>query len=124
MALLGFLLLIVVAVAVTVALFRGGGSVRIDAEWLTVNTNVSGVFFAGVVTTLLFGLGVWLVIHGAKRTRRRRGEIKDLRRRAESADRAGPQQQTGSPDQAESTRPDSTSSGGPDDHFDTAPREP
>jgi hypothetical protein len=122
MAVLGFLLLIVVVLAVLAVLFRGGASVKVDLEWFSVDTNVSAVFFAGVGATLLFFLAIWLILNGAKRTRRRRAEIRELRQRADESEKARREQQRTSTKTAASEP--TTPAHGPDDHFDTAPRDP
>ncbi|MET0740483.1 MAG: hypothetical protein ABWZ26_02900 [Candidatus Nanopelagicales bacterium] len=47
--------------------------------------SVGGVFLAGVATALLFALGWWLLMNGARRARVRRAEVKRLRRERDEA---------------------------------------
>jgi uncharacterized membrane protein len=124
MAVLGLLLLVVVVLAVIAALFRGGDSVHVDLEWFSIRTDASVVFFSGAAATLLFVLGAWLVLGGLKRSRRRRAELKALRQRAEASEKSRAQVAAEHP--ASTSTPEKTRElrNGPDEHFDSAPRDP
>lgn len=117
MALLGFLILVGVVLVITAVVFRGGDSVRIDLEWFTINADAWAVFAAGAITLVLLLIGLWLLRSGLKRSRRRRAEMRTLRERADANDAA---RQRAQPTEA-TNRP--TTTDGPDDHFDSTPRE-
>jgi hypothetical protein len=124
MAVLGILLLIVVVLAVLAALFRGGASVDVDLEWFSVKTDASAVFFAGVATTLLFFVSIWLVLNGAKRMRRRRAEMRALRQRADESEKARREQGREPTSTTTEAGGPGAAAGGPDEHFDSTPRDP
>jgi hypothetical protein len=134
MAVIGLLLLVVVVLVAIAALFRGSDSVRIDLEWFSVRTDASVIFFAGVVATLLFVLGCWLVLGGLKRSRRRRSEMRALRDRAEASEKARPAEAAGHRSSSSTTGGPASGTtashetrempAGPDAHFDSAPRDP
>jgi len=124
MALLGFLILVGVALTISAVVFRGGDSVRIDLEWFTVNTNAWAVFAAGALTLLMLILGFWLLVTGMKRSRQRRAEVKSLRKRADANDETATKTRQGSATAGAGpeTKPQHAADG-PDGHFDSAPRE-
>jgi hypothetical protein len=122
---LGVLILVIVAVASVTAFLRGGETIRIDLHWFTVKTTAGVVFLAGAVALALVVLGLSLIWEGLKRGRKRRKETKALRQRAEAGERlastAG-QPDTGATAQQPGQSP-VTPPRGPDDHFDSAPRD-
>jgi hypothetical protein len=143
---LGIFVLVVVGLASLAVVLRGGYPVRIDVHWFTIKTSVGVVFLAGAVALALVVFGLSLLYEGLKRGHRRRKETKDLRKRANANETAaaassgGTAQATPPPGAGTSPGVGSTSpaagstpvrgsseagtrSAGPDDHFDTAPRE-
>jgi uncharacterized protein HemY len=125
---LGIFILLVVGIVSLAVVFGGGQSVHVDMHWFTINTSVSVVFLSGAVALALVVFGLSLLYEGLKRGHRRRKETKELRKRvtAGQTDPAG----TGSPASGSAgSAPTGGSSqptappAGPDDHFDTAPRE-
>ena len=89
MVVLGLLILILTAAIVTIMVMRGGDSVTIDLDSLgSYDTSASVVYLIGVLTVLVGVLGLAIVFSGVQRSRRRRGEMRDLRRRARRADDA------------------------------------
>ena len=80
MAVLGVIILIVVAVIAVTVVSQGGDSVSLDLPGFNIDTTAAGVFGVGAGCTLLGLLGVALLIGGARRGRRRRQEVKELRR--------------------------------------------
>jgi hypothetical protein len=116
MALLGFLILVGVTLTIIAIVFRGGDSVRIDLEWFTINTNAWVVFAAGAVTVLLLVLGLWLFVSGMRRRRRKRAELRALRQRADANEAAARQN-------ASTGAVPSERGNGPDEHFESTPRE-
>jgi uncharacterized protein HemY len=124
MALLGLLILVAVALAISAVVFRGGDSVRIDLEWFTINTNAWAVFAAGALTLLMLVLGLWLLTTGVKRSRHRRAEVRNLRKRADANEEAARRaSETSTPAAPQTAEAQHRSTDGPDDHFDSAPRE-
>lgn len=76
------LVLIAVAVAVGAgAVFDGGEAASVELLGTTVDTTVAGVFFAGAATMLVFMLGLLMMISAMGRSRRKRHERKEAKRR-------------------------------------------
>ncbi len=121
----GVLILVVVAVVSVAAFLRGGATVHIDLHWFTVKTTVGMVFLAGAVALALVVLALSLIWEGLKRARRRRKETKDLRQRVAAKERLAPPPgpPTGGATTAGQTSPHAGRPPGPDEHFDTAPRD-
>jgi hypothetical protein len=122
---LGVLILVVVAAASLGVFFRGGETIHIDLHWFTIKTTAGIVFLAGAIALALAVFALSLIWEGLKRSRRRRKETKELRHRAAANEQSGAaatgQTPSGSPGGAAPTAvPRST---GPDDHFDSAPRD-
>ncbi len=141
---LGVFVLVIVGLASLAVVFRGGDPVTIDLHFFTIKTTAGFVFLAGAVALALVAFGLSLLWEGLKRGRKRRKETKSLRSRAEatessastggSSGESGPA--TGSGSQAggavPANRPPTDTTGGssgtaersgPDDHFDTTPRD-
>jgi membrane protein implicated in regulation of membrane protease activity len=117
------LILVVAAVAVTVAVVQTGGDpVQVHAIWFSVHTNGAVLFVAGAASLLLLVLGLWVLRVGLRRTRRRRREMKELRQRAFEAT---PATTPGSSRPAPHPPAPPPPRHGPDadDHFDTTPRD-
>lgn len=125
---LGIFILLVVGLASLAVVFGGGQSVHIDMHWFNINTSVSVVFLSGAVALALVVFGLSLLYEGLKRGHRRRKETKELRKRVTAGQTApadtGPPA-TGSAGSAPTggSSQATASPAGPDDHFDTAPRE-
>lgn len=131
---LAVFVLVVVALASMAVLFSGGYPVRIDMHWFAIKTSVGVVFLAGAVALGLVVFALSLLWEGIRRGHRRRKETRELRRRAQAtsaAAQAGPSSSTVSNGPSATTAgssvppPPRGSAGvaGPDDHFDSAPRE-
>ncbi len=135
---LGVFILVIVALASLAVVFRGGDTVHIDLHWFTIKTSAGIVFLAGAVALTLAALGISLLWEGLKRARKRRKETQELRHRAEASEQTvstsnGPgstqastsTSSTSTPPPSASTPPPTirTQTSGPDDHFDTTPRE-
>lgn len=85
MVVLGLLLILVaVGAAVILAMAPAATSQVIDLSVLNVTATPLGVFIAGALSVVLFGLGLTLIRRGARRSARKRKELKLLRR--ENAD--------------------------------------
>jgi uncharacterized membrane protein YcjF (UPF0283 family) len=131
---LGIFILVIVGLASLAVVFQGGDPVRINLHLFTVKTSIGIVFLAGAVALALVVFAVSLLWEGLKRGRRRRRETKDLRRRAEANQASAPLGATSGSTATSAAAPRTAPSApptpgpaprtGPDDHFDTAPREP
>jgi flagellar biosynthesis/type III secretory pathway M-ring protein FliF/YscJ len=75
------LLLIIGAVLVAVGvLLNATGDATLEAFGVDISTNEGGLFIAGAATMLAFLLGLWLLAKATARARRRRSEVKNLKR--------------------------------------------
>jgi hypothetical protein len=84
-------------VLIVLALVFGAGVVAgsqdpatLDFFNVSIGASGAGIFLAGAVTMLVLLSGIWLLQVGARRARRRRAEVKSLRRAVASKDTAGP----------------------------------
>lgn len=89
MVVLGLLLVLLAGGATTAALVENTKPTSMDILGVTIsNLSIGGIFLAGVVTALIFALGLFLMLGGAARARRRRQKnksvVKDSRREAAS----------------------------------------
>jgi uncharacterized protein YlxW (UPF0749 family) len=76
------LLLILGSAAVGVGLvYDGSEAAKVEILGTTVETTMAGVFFSGAATMLLFLVGVWLLQSKMGRSRRKRVERKEARRK-------------------------------------------
>jgi uncharacterized protein HemY len=76
------LLFILVAIAVTVGVIYGAGpDVKFDVFGQHVTTTSTGVFLAGLLTGLVFMIGLLMLISAMGRSRRKRAERKETRNR-------------------------------------------
>lgn len=87
MVILGLLMVLLAAGATTAALVENTKPTSMEILGVTMsNLSVGGIFLAGVVTALVFALGLFLMMGGAARARRRRQKnktvVKDSRREA------------------------------------------
>jgi ABC-type nickel/cobalt efflux system permease component RcnA len=118
MAVLGLVVLLLVAVVAVAAIVGGGEPATLDLAGVEIGTTVTGVFLTGAGAVLLAMIGLWLTVKGLKRGRARRAEVRSLRDRARAAEHSGPRpQETGRPP----TQANRAASA--DDHFNTAPRD-
>lgn len=147
MVIFGLVLLLLAVLVTVAAVVHGGAPASLDLQLFTVKTNVTGVFVAGAITLLILVFGTALVVLGLRHDRSRRAQIKDLKKRASR--REGKAPSTSAPPRSSSPPPSRTISdsssrgaetptssggstsadaprrdGGPDEHFDSAPRDP
>jgi len=81
MIVLGLLLILVaVGAAVVLAMAPSATSQVIDLSVLDVKASPLAVFIAGALSVVLFGLGLALISRGARRSARKRKELKELRK--------------------------------------------
>jgi len=132
MAVLGVIILILVAVVAVTVVSQGGEAVALELPGFDIDTTAAGVFGVGAASLLLGVLGVILLVGGARRGRRRRKEVHNLRREVDRQPRAaggpppdGPTGETSDRDRREHTRPRPGRGGdeGDGEHFSTAPRD-
>jgi uncharacterized membrane protein len=79
MLVLGLLLVIIALAALGIVIYDGAENVSVEAFGTTGDTTVMGVFFAGVGTTLLFFVGLWLLKSATARSRKQRADRKAQR---------------------------------------------
>lgn len=87
MVILGLLLVLLAAAGTTAAVVENTKPTSMVILGLTVsNLSVGGIFMAGVISALVFALGLFMMMGGAARARRRRQQnktvVKDSRREA------------------------------------------
>jgi uncharacterized protein YlxW (UPF0749 family) len=76
------LLLILVAAAVTVGfIYDGGHDGKFDVFGQHITLNTPGAFLTGVLTMLVFLVGIWMLISSMGRSRRKRAERKQTKAR-------------------------------------------
>ena len=90
MAVLGIIILIGVAVVTATVVANGDDTANLNLVGITVETSVAVVYAIGALCLLLTVLGIFLLLGGAKRSSRRRKEVRDLRRQADHPVGAGP----------------------------------
>ena len=127
MAVLGIIILLGVAVVTATVVADGSDAAEFELVGLNIDTTYAGIYAIGALNLLLAVLGIVLVLGGAKRARRRRKEVRELRRQADAptvGDSSGATRgQGGDPvyDQRSGHR---RREDGPDDeHFRGVPRE-
>jgi hypothetical protein len=83
MAVLGIIILIGVAVVTATVVANGAEPAVLNLVGFDVNTTIAGIYAVGALCLLLTVLGIFLLLGGAKRSNRRRKEVRDLRRQAD-----------------------------------------
>jgi hypothetical protein len=79
------LILIVLALLFGFGVLIGSTEPAIIAPFnIAINSTGAGIFLLGAVTMLVLLTGLWLMQAGARRARRRRQEVRSLRRAARS----------------------------------------
>jgi uncharacterized membrane protein YciS (DUF1049 family) len=117
------LVLVVAAVAVSVAVVQTGGDpVQVHAIWFSVHTDGATLFVTGAACLLLLVLGFWVLRVGLRRARRRHREMKELRQHAFEAAPAATSGPTRSPAHPPAPSPQRRTPDA-DDYFDTTPRD-
>lgn len=81
MLILGLLFIIAAGVVTAGVIYDGGEDATVEIFGTTVNTTIAGVFGVGLLCGLLFLLGIWLMVAGAARSRRKRLERRAARAR-------------------------------------------
>ena len=81
MLVLGLLLILASAALGVGLVYDGSEAAKVEILGTTVDTTIAGVFFSGAATMLLFLVGVWLLQSKMGRSRRKRVERKEARRK-------------------------------------------
>jgi uncharacterized protein YlxW (UPF0749 family) len=81
MLVLGLLLILVSAALGVGLVYDGTEAAKVEILGTTVDTTMAGVFFSGAATMLAFLVGVWLLQSSMGRSRRKRLERKETRRK-------------------------------------------
>jgi hypothetical protein len=127
MAVLGIIILLGVAAVTATVVADGSDAAEFELVGLNIDTTYAGIYAIGAFNLLLAVLGIVLVLGGAKRARRRRKEVRELRRQADAptvGDSSGGTRGRGG-DPVYDQRPGHRArEDGPDDeHFRGVPRE-
>lgn len=136
MIVLGILILLVVAVVTATVLANGDDPASLDMVGLDVETTLAGVYAIGALNLLLAVLGVVLLLGGLRRSRKRRKEVKSLRKQADNAPAGAPADRDPAPVRDRERGEDETTMidrdreldrrrghRDGDDHFDSTPRD-
>lgn len=79
MAVLGLLLMLAAGALTAGVVLSNTNRISAEAFGVTLsNVSVGGLFVAGVVTALVFALGLWMLLQGMRRARRRRLERREI----------------------------------------------
>ena len=81
MLVLGLLLIAAAAVVTVGTLYDGGETATVEILGRSYETTVAGVFVVGAITALVFMIGVWALLAGMGRSRRKRAERKEAKAR-------------------------------------------
>lgn len=81
MLLLGLLFIIGAGVVTAGVIYDGGEDATVEILGTSVDTTIAGIFGVGLLCGLLFLLGIWLIVAGGARSRRKRVERKQARAR-------------------------------------------
>jgi ABC-type nickel/cobalt efflux system permease component RcnA len=81
MLVLGLLLILGSAALGAGLVYDGSEAAKVEILGTTVDTTMAGVFFSGAATMLVFLVGVWMLQSKMGRSRRKRVERKEARRR-------------------------------------------
>ena len=85
MTVLGIVLILGVSVVTATVVANGSDTAPINVVGLHIdNASVAGIYAFGALNLLLVVLGLLLVLGGARRARRRRSEVRELRRQADA----------------------------------------
>ena len=84
MTVLGIVLILGVSVVTATVVANGSDTAPISVVGLQIdNATVAGIYAFGAVNLLLAVLGLFLVLGGARRAKRRRQEVRELRRQSD-----------------------------------------
>jgi len=124
MVVLALILLLLVAVVVVSAVLAGDGPATLNLVGADIVTTERMLFLAGVVSTAVAGVALWLLVKGAKRARARRSEMHRLREQAAHPDGGGHGDRGLRDDRPRSSGRRSPHRGDDErDHFESLPRE-
>ncbi len=83
MAVLGIIILLAVAVVTATVVANGSDIATLNLVGVKVDASVALIYGVGALCLLLAVLGIFLMLGGAKRARRRSKEVRELRRQAD-----------------------------------------
>jgi uncharacterized membrane protein YciS (DUF1049 family) len=116
--LIGLILVVVAACLIAAAILNGSDSAILDFSAFNIHTTVAGVFAAGAASVLALLIGGWFLRKGLAHTRRRRREVKTLRKQVDTSERRAEElkeRRTGEVNDSEGDDSDTA--------FDSTPRE-
>lgn len=82
---IGILLLVVIAAITVVVILNGNDTATLAAFNVEVSTSVTGFFAIGAAVAVVALVGLWFIVAGISRSRRRHREMARLRRQADAA---------------------------------------
>ena len=118
MILLGLILVVLAACLIAAAVLNGSDSAVLDFSAFNVHTTVAGVFGAGAASVLALVIGAWFLRKGLAHRRRRRREVKDLRKQVDTSERRAEELSERKADEVKKHEGDD-----PNTAFDSTPRE-
>ena len=89
MLVIGLLLLLAAAAAITYVLLATAGMTPVEISYGFLNVEVAPLwlFLGGVITLAIGAIGLWMMAAGARSKARKAREVRELRRQAKEADR-------------------------------------
>jgi uncharacterized membrane protein YciS (DUF1049 family) len=116
--LLGLILVVAAACVIAAAVINGSDSAILDFSAFNIHTTVSGVFAVGAATVFALVIGGWFLRKGLARRRRRRREVKELRKQVDTSERRAEELEERKAEEVRESDGDDS-----DTAFDSTPRE-
>ena len=118
MILLGLILVVVAACVIAAAVLNGSDSAILDFSAFNIHTTMAGVFGAGAASVLALVIAAWFLRKGLAGSRRRRREVKQLRKQVDTSERRAEELKERKAEDVKDSEGDD-----PDTAFDSTPRE-
>jgi uncharacterized membrane protein YciS (DUF1049 family) len=118
MILLGLILVVLAAALIAAAVVNGSDPAVLDFSAFNIHTTEAGVFATGAATVLAIVIGAWFLRAGMAHRRRRRREVKELRKQVDIRERQAAELRERQSEELNEHEGDD-----PDAAFDSTPRE-